>query len=56
MVVEARIFNDMKSHLDEIEFWAAIAHLHTVGLSKGKITAKMPPPEKWQIKRPFGKI
>ena len=42
-VVEARIFNDMKSHLSEVEFWQAIEHLFIVGVQKGK------------IKPPFGK-
>jgi len=42
-VVEARIFNDMKSHLSESEFWLAIEHLFLVGVEKGK------------IKPPFGK-
>jgi hypothetical protein len=37
-VVEARIFNDMKSHLSEAEFWQAIEHLFIVGVQKGKIT------------------
>lgn len=36
-VVEARIFNDMKSHLSESEFWRTIEHLFAVGLAKGKI-------------------
>lgn len=42
-VVEARIFNDMKSHLSEDEFWLAIEHLFAVGVAKDK------------IKAPFGK-
>jgi hypothetical protein len=42
-VVEARIINDMKSHLSESEFWQMIEHLFVVGLEKGK------------IKPPFGK-
>jgi len=42
-VVEARIINDMKSHLSENEFWQVIEHLFLVGLEKGK------------IKPPFGK-
>jgi hypothetical protein len=36
-VVEARIFNDMKSHLSENEFWRVIEHLFLVGVEKGKI-------------------
>ena len=42
-VVEARIFNDMKSHLTEDEFWRVIEHLCLVGVEKG------------EIKPPFGK-
>jgi len=38
-VVEARIINDMKSHLSEAEFWRVIEHLFIVGMGKGKITA-----------------
>ena len=41
--VEARIVNDMKSHLSEGEFWQMVEHLFVVGLEKGK------------IKPPFGK-
>ena len=37
--VETRIFNDMKSHLSEKEFWIVIEHLFVVGLEKGKIRA-----------------
>jgi hypothetical protein len=36
-VVEARIFNDMKSHLSEAEFWRVVDHLFIVGVEKGKI-------------------
>lgn len=36
-VVEARIINDMKSHLPESEFWQVIEHLFVVGVGKGKI-------------------
>ena len=42
-VVEARIINDMKSHLSEDEFWRVIDHLFLVGVQNGK------------IKAPFGK-
>ena len=41
--VEARIINDMKSHLSESEFWRVIEHLFAVGVEKRK------------IKPPFGK-
>ncbi|MDP1677625.1 MAG: hypothetical protein Q8L88_12270 [Bacteroidota bacterium] len=37
MVVDARIINDMKSILNETEFWIIIEHLYAVGISKGKI-------------------
>jgi len=37
VVVEARIFNDMKSHLTEGEFWRVIEHLFVVGVKKGTI-------------------
>jgi hypothetical protein len=36
-VVEARIFNDMKSHLSEAEFWKVIEHFFIVGVEKKKI-------------------
>jgi len=36
-VVEARIINDMKSHLSEDEFWRVVEHLFAVGLQKGKL-------------------
>jgi len=42
-VVEARIINDMKSHLSENEFWLVIEHLFSIGVEKRK------------IKTPFGK-
>jgi hypothetical protein len=43
VVVEARVINDMKSHLSEAEFWQVIEHLFAVGIKKGT------------IKAPFGK-
>jgi hypothetical protein len=56
-VVEARIINDMKSHLSEDEFWRVIEHLFAVGMGKGKIK---PPfgkrlPKGWSPKRHYGK-
>lgn len=42
LVVEARIVNDMKSHLTESEFWAVIEHLYAVGLMKGRIKTSTP--------------
>jgi hypothetical protein len=38
-VVEARVINDMKSHLTEAEFWRVVEHLFAVGVEKGKIVA-----------------
>ena len=48
-VVEARIINDMKSHLSEDEFWQVIEHLFAVGIEKGKITPPLGKrlPRKW---------
>ena len=40
--VEARVFNDMKSHLTEKEFWLVIDHLYSVGRAKNKIKNSMP--------------
>jgi hypothetical protein len=37
MVVDARVINDMKTHLSEPEFWRMIEHLYAVGICKGKI-------------------
>jgi hypothetical protein len=37
MVVEARVVNDMKGHLNDDEFWRMIEHLYAVGVSKRKI-------------------
>ena len=56
-VVEARIVNDMKSHLNEKEFWRMIEHLFIVGLDKGKIK---PPfgkrlPEEWSPEKHYKK-
>ncbi len=36
-MVEARIINDMKSHLSETEFWRVVEHLFVVGIEKKKI-------------------
>lgn len=57
-VVEARIINDMKSHLSEDEFWRVIEHLFIVGVEKSKI---QPPfgkrlPKGWSPKRHYKKI
>ena len=55
--VEARIINDMKSHLTEKEFWQMIEHLFIVGVEKRKIT---PPfgkrlPKGWEPERHYVK-
>src|SRR3989442_524426 len=57
VVVEARIINDMKSHLGEGEFWQVIEHLFVVGVEKRKIK---PPfgkrlPRAWSPKRHYKK-
>jgi len=40
--VEARLFNDMKSHLTEAEFWRVVEHLYSVGREKNKIKNRKP--------------
>jgi hypothetical protein len=54
-VVEARIINDMKSHLDEKEFWLVIKYLFAVGVEKKKITAPFGKrlPRGWSPKRHY---
>lgn len=37
MVVDARVINDMKSHLSESEFWQVVEHLYAVGRAKDRI-------------------
>ena len=56
-VVEARIINDMKSHLSESEFWQVIEHLFIVGVENKKIVAPFGKrlPRKWSPKRHYGK-
>jgi hypothetical protein len=39
VTIETRIVNDMKSHLNEKEFWELISHLFFVGVQKNKINA-----------------
>jgi hypothetical protein len=55
MVVDARIINDMKSHLSDVEFWALVEHLYVVGRDKGKVSD---PPRRladdWTVRRNFG--
>jgi len=57
-VVEARIINDMKSHLSENEFWLVIEHLFIVGVEKKKIKAPFGKrlPRMWSPKRHYKKI
>ena len=54
-VVEARIINDMKSHLSENEFWSVIEHLFIVGVEKKKIRAPFGKrlPRGWRPKRHY---
>lgn len=42
MVVEARVFNDMKAHLTASEFWEVIEHFYAVGRAKGRIPDRSP--------------
>ena len=54
-VVEARIFNDMKSHLSESEFWLVIEHFFIVGVGKGRIVAPFGKrlPKRWSPQRHY---
>jgi hypothetical protein len=56
-VVEARVINDMKSHLGESEFWLVIEHLFVVGVEKNKIKAPFGKrlPRGWSPKRHYKK-
>ena len=42
MVVDARVINDMKLHLNEAEFWLVIEHLYAVGIANGPIPSGAP--------------
>ena len=42
MVVDVRVINDMKSHLNEAEFWLVIEHLYAVGIADGRIPSGAP--------------
>jgi hypothetical protein len=55
MVVDARVFNDMKSHLDELEFWLVIEHFYAVGRANGRIPSRSPErlPTGWAPNRNF---
>ena len=57
-VVEARVINDMKSHLSEREFWLVIEHLFIVGVEKKKIAAPFGKrlPRGWSPKRHYKKM
>jgi hypothetical protein len=54
-VVEARVINDMKSHLTKTEFWEVIEHLYSVGVTKGEIPNRKPLPLRadWRPKNQF---
>src|SRR5262245_55262631 len=56
MVVDARVVNDMKSHLSEREFWLLVEHLYAVGVAKGAIPPGPPRrlPDDWSSIRHFG--
>jgi hypothetical protein len=56
MVVDARIINDMKSHLTDAEFWSLIEHLYAVGIAKGAIPTDAPRrlADNWSSLRQFG--
>lgn len=56
MVVDARIVNDMKSHLNATEFWLLIEHLYAAGIAKGTIPPGPPRrlPDNWSSLRQFG--
>jgi hypothetical protein len=56
MVVDARIVNDMKSHLSDSEFWLLVQHLYAVGVAKGTIPAGPPSrlADDWSSLRHFG--
>jgi hypothetical protein len=56
-VVEARVINDMKSHLGEDEFWRVIEHLFIVGVEKKKIIAPFGKrlPKGWSPRRHYKK-
>jgi hypothetical protein len=56
-VVEARIINDMKSHLTQTEFWQVIEHLFAVGVQKGHIKAPYGKrlPKHWRPTKHFRK-
>lgn len=55
MVVDARLINDMKSHLSEAEFWLVIEHLYAIGRSKEQIPLRSPQrlPGNWVPSRNF---
>ncbi len=56
MVVDARVVNDMKSHLSDSEFWRLVEHLYAVGVAKGKIPQGAPRrlADDWSSIRHFG--
>lgn len=53
MVVEARIINDVKSHLTEEEFWQMVEHLYAAGTSKGKVSRLAKRRDAWKPKRNY---
>jgi hypothetical protein len=53
MVVEARVINDMKSHLTEKEFWQIVEHLYAVGTSKENVSKAARRRDTWKPKRNY---
>jgi hypothetical protein len=58
MVVDARVVNDMKSHLTESEFWLLVEHLYGVGVAKRRIPPGPPRrlADNWTSIRHFGGV
>ncbi len=54
IVIDARVINDMKSIINEQEFWSLIEHLYAVGRTKGKIpNREAKRHDHWKPKRDF---
>ena len=53
MVVEARIINDVKSHLTDEEFWRMVEHLYAVGTLKEKVSKLARRYDAWKPKRNY---
>ncbi len=56
IVIDARVINDMKSIINEHEFWFLIEHLYAVGRVKGKIPYREAKRhDNWKPRRDFAK-